>query len=121
MGQNYPRPDGNEIHNFEVTYCRAPEQICDGTADEKADIWAAGITLYVMLGGYPPFRAKNQSDLKKKIMTYPVNLSGPEWRDVSKSAKQLIRRMLHKNPQERISATEALSGEWISKFNKVIV
>ena len=29
--------------------------------------------------------------------------------------------MLQKNPADRISATEALSGEWISKFNKIVV
>jgi serine/threonine protein kinase len=49
-------------------------------------------------------------------MNNPVNFSGTEWQSVSKSCKSLIRKMLTKKPEERISALEALNHEWMIKF-----
>ena len=79
-------------------------------------MWALGVVLYIIISGYPPFRAKDLKQLTKKIINYPVNFSGPEWQNVSKSCKQLIRRMLSKKPTERITVQDALSHEWITKF-----
>lgn len=38
-----------------------------------------------------------------------------EWGSVSKDAKNLINRMLHVNPNYRISAKQALNDAWIVK------
>ena len=35
--------------------------------NEKCDVWASGIVLYILLCGYPPFSGINNDDLVKKI------------------------------------------------------
>jgi len=44
-----------------------------------------------------------------------IEFPSHQWRDISSSAKNLLKRMLHPVPQCRISAKEALEHEWIMK------
>ena len=44
----------------------APEVLKENY-DEKCDVWSAGILLYIMLCGYPPFNGKSDEDIFKKI------------------------------------------------------
>jgi calcium-dependent protein kinase len=44
-----------------------------------------------------------------------VSLKDSEWSTISPEAKELIRKMLKKNPAERISAQEAYENVWIQK------
>jgi calcium-dependent protein kinase len=44
----------------------APEVLKENY-DEKCDVWSAGILLYIMLCGYPPFNGKSDEEIFKKI------------------------------------------------------
>lgn len=43
---------------------------------EKCDIWSAGVMLFIMLCGYPPFYAENREDIKRKIIEGKVEFDG---------------------------------------------
>ena len=43
-------------------YYMSPE-IIKGNYDEKCDIWACGVILYTLLGGYPPFNGSTDKDI----------------------------------------------------------
>jgi len=87
----------------------APELICKkGYDGAKADIWACGVILYVLLDGYLPFQDKNLMDMYKKI--YKAELKWPSW--FSSEARRLLRRILDPNPGTRISFSEILENPW---------
>ena len=91
----------------------APE-LLKGNYDEKIDHWSAGVTLFYMLFGRPPFYdpSLNKKVIYEKICQ--VDYSFPEDGDknVSSTAKNLIRRMLVKDPWKRLSARDALNDMW---------
>ncbi|EMS48892.1 CBL-interacting protein kinase 10 [Triticum urartu] len=87
----------------------APELISKkGYDGAKADIWACGVILYVLLAGYLPFQDKNLMDMYKKI--YKAELKWPSW--FSSDARRLLRRILDPNPGTRISFSEILENSW---------
>ncbi|CAL4914288.1 unnamed protein product [Urochloa decumbens] len=87
----------------------APEVISrKGYDGAKADIWACGVILYVLLAGYLPFQDKNLIDMYKKI--FKAELKWPSW--FSSDARKLLRRLLHPNPSARISIAEIMEHPW---------
>jgi 5'-AMP-activated protein kinase catalytic alpha subunit len=87
----------------------APEVISrKGYDGAKADIWACGVILYVLLAGYLPFQDKNLVDMYKKICK--AQLKWPNW--FSSDIRKLLRRLLHPNPNARISIAEIMEHPW---------
>ncbi|CAI7800154.1 unnamed protein product [Closterium sp. NIES-53] len=97
-----------------------PEYMAPEVYDEKygfgADVWGAGVSLYVMLSGIPPFWESTNRSLEQAIRSKKVSFKHWKWVDVSAEAKELITRMLEKDPSKRITAQEALEHPWITKL-----
>ena len=96
-----------------TTFYMAPEVIT-GKYNEKCDIWACGIILYIMLCGKPPFYSQDEEELKKKICSMKYNFNYPEFKKVSQDAIDLISHMLV-GPDKRLSAAEVLATPWIKE------
>ncbi|CAI5529431.1 unnamed protein product [Closterium sp. Naga37s-1] len=95
---------------------KSPEMILKGRSNEKADIWSLGVILYSMLSARWPFYSPKKAALERKILNGHVDFSGDPWPSISDDAKDLVRRMLAVNPNERPSATELLKHPWVLKF-----
>lgn len=91
----------------------APEILFGVQYDTQADIWSLGVIIYILLGGYPPFIDKTQKNLFRKIKRGEYEFHAQYWSSVSPGAKKLITRMLTVDPDERITAQEALKDDWI--------
>ncbi|XP_041348459.1 calcium/calmodulin-dependent protein kinase kinase 1-like [Gigantopelta aegis] len=77
------------------------------------DIWSMGITLYCFLYGKVPFADDFILGLHKKILKDSVIF--PEKPEVSEEVKDLILRMLEKNPATRITLQEIKVHNWVTQ------
>eukprot|EP01121_Diplochlamys_sp_Union-15-3_P020598 TRINITY_DN8061_c0_g1_i1.p1 TRINITY_DN8061_c0_g1~~TRINITY_DN8061_c0_g1_i1.p1 ORF type:complete len:373 (+),score=90.70 TRINITY_DN8061_c0_g1_i1:3-1121(+) len=96
----------------------APEVLMSEKYDKSVDMWGVGIITYILLAGYPPFYAENDTALFEKIMNAEYDFDDECWDEVSDLAKDFIKHLLVKDPEERLSAKEALKHSWISSSPK---
>jgi len=92
-------------------YYVAPE-VLKGSYDFACDIWSLGVILYIMLCGYPPFEGDNNKEIFKRVLQQKLEFDPEDWTKISDEAKDLISRMLQKDPSKRISAIDALDHIW---------
>jgi serine/threonine protein kinase len=92
----------------------APEVIAERGYTAAADIWSAGVLLYAMVVAALPFTGHDLSTLLNDIITaspvIPMHLS-PELRD-------LIQRLLVKDPDHRITTQGIIDHPWLVEFEK---
>lgn len=93
-------------------YYVAPEVLKKHYGPE-ADIWSAGVILYVLLSGVPPFWAKTEKKIFEEVLHGDLDLLSEPWPVISESAKDLARRMLDRNPATRIATGEILCHPWV--------
>jgi calcium-dependent protein kinase len=72
--------------------------------DHKCDIWSCGVIFYVFLTGRLPFKGKSEAEILRKVKEGIYDMSIPEFRRVSREAKQLVQLMLTKDPANRPDA-----------------
>jgi len=82
--------------------------------DSQCDLWSLGVILYVCLSGYPPFSESEGCSLKKQIIEGIYDFDTQIWTHISEQAKDLIRKLLNTDPDERLTTVEALEHPWMS-------
>ena len=97
---------------FGTPYYIAPE-VLKKSYDLKCDLWSCGVILYILLCGYPPFNGQTDKKIIEAVLQGVYTLDEPEWHSVSDDAKDLVSQLLKQNPEERISAIDALNHTWI--------
>ncbi|XP_048661787.1 ribosomal protein S6 kinase alpha-2 isoform X4 [Marmota marmota marmota] len=94
----------------------APEVLKRQGYDAACDVWSLGILLYTMLAGFTPF-ANGPDDTPEEILARigsgKYALSGGNWDSISDAAKDVVSRMLHVDPQQRLTAVQVLKHPWI--------
>ncbi|XP_074029199.1 serine/threonine-protein kinase GL21140 [Leptinotarsa decemlineata] len=93
----------------------APEILAESGYGLKIDVWAAGVILYILLCGYPPFVSQDndQEKLFDCILSGQYDFPDEYWQDVSPLAKELIQNMLQLDPELRFSAEDVLDHPWL--------
>lgn len=105
---------GAKMKNCHGTpYYIAPEVLSE-SYDEKCDIWSAGVILYILLTGVPPFNGSNDDEILNSVREAKLNMKIPQFENVSAKAKDLIQKMLTRNPKSRPSAKEVLEHSWMT-------
>lgn len=105
-------PDLKALLKIEDPVYIAPEVLLKNYT-EKCDVWSCGVLLYILLSGTSPFTGASREELCHNIQRGIYSISGPRWEAVSKSAKDLVKSMLTRDPARRCSALEALNHEWV--------
>lgn len=93
-------------------YYVAPEVLRRNYGAE-ADIWSAGVILYILLSGVPPFWGENEQRIFDAILRGHIDFTSDPWPSISSSAKDLVKRMLRADPKERLSAVQVLGHAWM--------
>ncbi|CAN6458114.1 unnamed protein product [Victoria cruziana] len=93
-------------------YYVAPEVLRKHYGPE-ADVWSAGVIIYILLSGVPPFWAESEQGIFEQVLHGELDFSMDPWPTVSNEAKDLIRRMLVRNPKKRLTAHEVLCHPWV--------
>ncbi|XP_020493735.1 calcium/calmodulin-dependent protein kinase kinase 2 isoform X1 [Labrus bergylta] len=94
----------------------APEALSEtrkNFSGKALDVWAMGVTLHCFVFGVCPFMDERIVSLHQKIKTQPVEL--PEHADISDDLKDLLLRMLDKNPETRISIPQIKVHPWVTR------
>eukprot|EP00262_Sarcandra_glabra_P020756 TRINITY_DN8417_c0_g1_i1.p1 TRINITY_DN8417_c0_g1~~TRINITY_DN8417_c0_g1_i1.p1 ORF type:complete len:578 (-),score=107.76 TRINITY_DN8417_c0_g1_i1:37-1770(-) len=93
-------------------YYVAPEVLRKRYGPE-ADVWSAGVIIYILLSGVPPFWAETEQGIFEQVLSGDLDFSSDPWPSISESAKDLVRRMLVRNPKKRMTAHEVLCHPWV--------
>ena len=91
-----------------------PEMIEGKEHDHAVDLWTLGVLCYEFLVGQPPFLASDPQDTYKRIVN--IDLRFPV--HVSIDARDLIRKLLMKNPKDRMKLSTVKDHKWIQKYCK---
>ncbi|KAL6142453.1 hypothetical protein ACLB2K_060733 [Fragaria x ananassa] len=94
-------------------YYVAPEVLMGRLYNEKVDVWSAGVMLYIMLGGNPPFYGETATEIFEAVLRGNLRFPPKVFKGVSPVAKDLLRKMMCRDVSRRLSAEEALRHPWI--------
>eukprot|EP00916_Digyalum_oweni_P025949 GHVL01042724.1.p1 GENE.GHVL01042724.1~~GHVL01042724.1.p1 ORF type:complete len:295 (-),score=67.06 GHVL01042724.1:112-996(-) len=92
----------------------APEILAGLKYDDRVDMFSAGVIMFILLVGYPPFRGYNQQEILKKNLKNDIQFSPREkWKNISTEAIDLITLLCRRNPNNRIRSSDAVNHPWI--------
>eukprot|EP01125_Pyxidicula_operculata_P005206 TRINITY_DN1884_c1_g1_i2.p1 TRINITY_DN1884_c1_g1~~TRINITY_DN1884_c1_g1_i2.p1 ORF type:complete len:564 (-),score=189.25 TRINITY_DN1884_c1_g1_i2:104-1795(-) len=89
----------------------APEVEADKGHGKPVDYYAAGVIMYILLCGYPPFEPENGIT----VLEFPE----PEWDNITPFAKELITQLLNPDPNKRPTPTQVLAHEWFKNVETI--
>ena len=96
----------------------APEIIKEEGIYKSSDWWSFGILLYEMLCGVPPFYEENIEKMYEMIKN--ESLKFPNNYNLSDDAKDIITKLLNKNPSERLGNKNEIAEIKIHPFFSTI-
>ncbi|KAF5940968.1 hypothetical protein HYC85_022135 [Camellia sinensis] len=98
-------------------YYMAPEVLKRNYGPE-IDIWSAGVVLYILLCGVPPFWAESEQGVAQAILRGIIDFKREPWPNISESAKSLVQQMLEPDPKLRLTAKQVLEHAWLQNAKK---
>ncbi|KAJ9693822.1 hypothetical protein PVL29_009674 [Vitis rotundifolia] len=93
-------------------YYVAPEVLRKHYGPE-CDVWSAGVIIYILLSGVPPFWDETEQGIFEQVLKGDLDFVSEPWPSISDSAKDLVRKMLVRDPKKRLTAHEVLCHPWV--------
>ncbi|KAG8048695.1 hypothetical protein GUJ93_ZPchr0009g585 [Zizania palustris] len=93
-------------------YYVAPE-VLRKSYGQEADVWSAGVIIYILLCGVPPFWAETEQGIFEQVLQGSLDFESDPWPIVSEGAKDLLRQVLVRDPKKRLTAHQVLCHPWL--------
>ncbi|KAA8533782.1 hypothetical protein F0562_031299 [Nyssa sinensis] len=111
----YIKP-GQSLHGTVGSPFYIAPEVLSGGYNQAADIWSAGVILYILLSAMPPFWGKTKSRIFDAVRAADLRFPSNPWDHISESAKDLIKGMLCTDPSKRLTAQQVLDHSWMRVF-----
>lgn len=112
FAKKVPRPNSLTTRCGSPSYL-APEIINYKPYDERVDNWSLGVIVYTILGGYSPFQEETNHLTFQRIRQADYQFNPKFWDGISPDAKKLIRGLLTRDPDQRLTVDAALQHPWM--------
>ncbi|KAL3642770.1 Calcium-dependent protein kinase 20 [Castilleja foliolosa] len=93
-------------------YYVAPEVLRKNYGQE-CDVWSAGVIIYILLCGVPPFWDETEQGIFEQVLKGELDFVSEPWPSISDSAKDLVKKMLVRDPKKRPTAHQVLCHPWV--------
>eukprot|EP00501_MAST-03F_sp_TOSAG23-6_P001164 GSMAST32.ASY1.ANO1.1208.1 assembled CDS len=104
-------PLGSGLKRVFLAHEMAPEGEYDGV---PADIWSIGCCLHCMITGKLPFSHKDKKELSRIVQNQPYPVKDFPKISSRPMLRDLMLKLLEKDPQKRITIDEILKHPWMS-------
>jgi len=114
------RPQGTcGKHNYMSPEIFQNKENFDGFA---IDLWAAGVILYIMLTGFPPYDHATKADQRFEIIVEGQLMDQLKTWDIflTEEAGDLLQAMLQLNPRNRLSLEQVMKHPWVTNPDIII-
>jgi len=92
----------------------APQVLNSEPYDSQADLWSIGVITYMLLSDTSPFYETNTKLLIQKVRAGKLTFYAKKaWEIISNEAKNFVSNLIKVDPDERLTAKQALEHEWL--------
>ena len=122
-------PDGEKVHEkkrfddsilkatgtplfFSPEMCHLPPIPFHG---RPADVWAAGVTLCMLVSGELPFTGDNMPEIWRKVQEEPPELDTVLPKQCTQQLRDILSLMLSKDPNKRPTAKQLREHPWVTR------
>jgi [calcium/calmodulin-dependent protein kinase] kinase len=110
------KDDKDLFSNTEGTYHFMAPELCNPDTDDYSgkavDIWALGVSMYVMIFNELPYEDSNEYQLMQKILKAPLEISTK--REISQGLRDLLLKFLEKDPEKRVKMAGLIEDPWLN-------
>ncbi|PHJ22535.1 atypical mek-related kinase (incomplete catalytic triad) [Cystoisospora suis] len=85
----------------------------NGWPGKSRDLWSVGVCLYCLLFGRPPFTGNTGLSLSINVITQALVF--PDYRQLSADAADLLRGLLCKDPEKRLTSQQVRQHRWMAE------
>jgi serine/threonine protein kinase len=107
-------PDGTLNTQCGTPNYVAPEILHGHAYGPPVDMWSAGVILYILLSGIPPFWAEDTSELYESIKSASYEFPEEHFGNISKEAIDIVKGLMTLDSNKRMTAKQLIEHPWVN-------